>query len=585
MSNHWDVLKHGVEKIYQGILSEDEIVTLAKDLLSDMRLDIEQVEFASVDGLWDERDLILITYADTFLDSSRQRKPLQVLTYFLNHYCQGSVAGVHLLPFYPYSSDDGFAVIDYASVNESVGDWEDIAGIAQDYRVMGDLVINHASSRSIWFQNYLRSRSPGQGYFLAVDPNEDWRHVVRPRTSPLFREVNTPEGLKHVWCTFSHDQVDFDFRNPQVLKEFVRIIRLYLDQGVEIFRLDAVAFLWKEEGTGCINLEQTHAVVRLLRLLIEWADPRALVITETNIPSRENLSYFGNGNEAHCVYNFSLPPLLVNTLITGNSHYLTLWLMELPPLQPGTTYFNFIASHDGIGLRPAEGILSDDELDTLIDTMQAFGGRVSWRALGENEHGELEKKAYEINIALFDALQGTVSGIDEYGEARFLCAHAIMLGMEGIPGLYVHSLLGTRNDYHRMEHSGHNRAINRHQWDIEALDHVLASEESHHHRVYQGLTSLIRLRCQQPAFHPNASQLVLHLGDQLFGYVRYCQEASQYIYCVSNISDIQKTLCLSDLNAHQSSRGHELISGRDVHLEHDSLELSPYQTVWLEVKA
>jgi sucrose phosphorylase len=579
MSNHWELLLHSVEKIYQDILDVSEMECLANDLLQDMRLDIDQVDFAPVENLWDERDLILITYADTFLDPKRRRKPLQVLQGFLDTYCRDVVAGVHILPFYPYSSDDGFAVIDYASVNESVGDWDDVATIANDYRVMGDLVINHASSRSIWFQNFLRGRSPGAGYFLAVDTTQDWRHVVRPRTSPLFREVQTAEGERHVWCTFSHDQVDFDFRNPQVLREFVRIIRLYLDRGVEVFRLDAVAFLWKEAGTGCINLEQTHAVVRLLRLLTEWADPRSLIITETNIPSRENLSYFGNGNEAHCVYNFSLPPLLVNTLITGNSHYLTLWLMGLPPLQSGTTYFNFIASHDGIGLRPAEGILSDAELDTLIATMQQFGGTVSWRALGD---GREEKKAYEINIALFDALQGTTAGADHFTEQRFLCAHAVMLGLEGIPGLYVHSLLATRNDYHRMEHSGHNRAINRHQWDIEELDQLLESD-THHRRVYRAIAHLIRLRCEQAAFHPNASQLVLHLGDYLFGYVRQSQDLSQRIYCVSNICADDQSLCLSDLNSHEGSTAHELITGQEFDLEGESITLSPYQTVWLAV--
>src|SRR5690554_5235746 len=273
--------------------------------------------------------------------------------------------------------------MDYFEVNKAMGDWTDIEAIAADYRLMADLVINHASTSSEWFRNFIRGEGPGHDFFYTASPDASTTQVVRPRTSPLLRETETHDGVKHVWCTFSHTQVDFDFRNPAVLQTFVEIIRFYLDRGVRIFRLDAVAFLWKKPGTSCLNLPETHEVVRLLRTLIQHAQPDAILITETNIPNRENLSYFGNANEAHCIYNFSLPPLLLNTLVTGQCLYLKQWLMSMPPAQNGTTYFNFIASHDGIGLRPAEGLLSDAEIAALINTMQQFGGQISWRA-GDN---------------------------------------------------------------------------------------------------------------------------------------------------------------------------------------------------------
>ena len=337
-----------------------------------------------------------------------------------------------------------------------------------------------------------------------------------------------------------------------------------------------MAFLWKIPGTTCLNLEETHEVVRLLRTLVEHAREDALLITETNIPNRENLSYFGNANEAHCVYNFSLPPLLVNTLITGDCAYLKQWMMSMPPAQNGTAYFNFVASHDGIGLRPAEGLLSEEELDTLIATMQHFGGHVSYRALEDGQD-----KPYEINIALFDALQGTTRGPDSWGMERFICAHAIMLGLEGIPGIYIHSLLGTHNDYARVENTGHYRAINRHQWDYDELEGELSRQQSSHAVVFNRLKSLLALRRKQSAFHPNATQFTLHLGAALFGFWRQSMDRRQSIFCISNISCSPQSLDLSGVNLIDTEDWLELISGATIEGRDQVLELQPYQTVWI----
>jgi sucrose phosphorylase len=450
-------------------------------------------------------------------------------------------------------------------------------------------VINHCSSRSLWFQNFIKGKGPGHDYFYTESNDADLAQVVRPRTSPLLRETQTRRGLQYVWCTFSHDQVDLDFRNPEVVLQFAKIIRQYLDSGVRIFRLDAIAFLWKKVASPSINLEETHNVVRLLRLLIEHAQSDAVIITETNIPNRENLSYFGNANEAHCVYNFALPPLLVNTLLTGNSHHLKLWLMSMPPAQLGTTYFNFIASHDGMGLRPVEGILADDETQVLVDTLQGFGGRISWRAL-ENDEGDAIQKPYEVNISLFDALQGTLKGKDTLGIPRFVCAHALMLGLEGIPGIYVHSLLATRNDYQRMENTGHNRSINRHQWqydELEALllgadlDKELPEEKCHHKKVFVELKRLLSIRQQQKAFHPNAPQFTLHLGDSIFAYWRQSHDRQQSIFCISNISDSAQEFMLSDINLAITDDWHDLISGKEMTHQNMLVQLAPYQTLWI----
>ena len=571
-----DKVKHHLESIYADVTLDVSYETLATDLMNTIGLQ-QQTDIASPKShhnYWDEDDIIMITYGDSVIDEGES--PLVTLNKFLHRYCKNTVNNVHILPFFPYSSDDGFSVIDYSTVNESLGSWEDIEAIAADYGLMTDLVINHCSARSVWFDNFIKCEGPGSDFFFTAEPTDDLSMVTRPRVSPLLRETETADGTKHVWCTFSHDQVDFDFRNPKVLLAFIDIIKLYIDKGAKIFRLDAVAFLWKIVGTNCINLFQTHEVIRLIRTLIEHVDPSIIIITETNIPNRENLTYFGNANEAHAIYNFSLPPLLVNTLVTGDCSYLKSWMMSMPPAQNGTAYFNFIASHDGIGLRPAEGLLSDEEISDLVHAMQHFGGKVSWRA---SEHGQ--QKPYEINITLFDALQGTTKGPDKYQVDRFICAHAIMLGMEGIPGIYIHSLLGTSNDYEKVANTGQNRSINRKRWDFSELEAQLDSPFSQHHKVLTRISQLIRIRKAQPAFHPNATQFTLQLGNQLFGYWRQSLDRKQSIFCVSNISDEEQTILLSDINLIGTDNWIDLITRDEIQLSGGFLQMKPYQVLWI----
>ncbi len=484
---------------------------------------------------------------------------------------------LHLLPFFPYSSDDGFSVMDYLSVNPAFGDWEDISALGREFRLMADLVINHASARSRWFDNFRKDLDPGRDYFCTAEPDTDTSQVVRPRSTPLLNPVETAAGTRWVWCTFSPDQVDLDFRNPDVLAEFVNIIAHYLDWGVEIFRLDAVAFLWKEQDTSCVHRPQTHEIIKLLRLLIEHRNPRAVVITETNVPNAENLTYLGNANEAHVIYNFSLPPLLVNALVTGDCRHLKTWMMSMPPAQNGTAYLNFIASHDGIGLRPAEGLMDDREIRELIETMERFGGLVSFRKGAEGF-----EKPYEINISLYDAMKGTVqNGPDDWQFERFICAHAIMLAVEGIPALYIHSFLGTENDREKYLNTTHKRSINRHSWHEPALEAVLNDPDDHHGKVLEELRRLIAIRRRQPAFHPNVTQFTLHLGEGIFAFWRQSQRRDQSIFCINNITPRPQPLSLADINLISTDNWWDLISGEAVPDLKSTLTLEPYQCLWL----
>ncbi len=569
-----DKLTQQLISIYQDVQLEQSCEEIAQALLTIMGLSSKEITAKPFSNHWSEKDIVLITYGDSIIKDNEP--PLKTLKKFLERNIKNTMNSVHILPFFPYSSDDGFAVIDYSSVNESLGTWQDIEEISDSYHLMSDLVINHCSSRSAWFDNFIKGEGQGSDFFFTALPDDELSEVVRPRTSPLLKEVETGQGKKFVWCTFSHDQVDFDFRNPEVLKAFIVIIRQYLDAGVKIFRLDAIAFLWKIVGTKSINLPQTHEMVRLLRTLIESVDPSAIIITETNIPNTQNLTYFGNANEAHGIYNFSLPPLLLNTLLTGDCSYLKRWLMTMPPPQDGTMYFNFIASHDGIGLRPVEGILSEIEIENLIHSVENFGGKISWRT---SDTGE--QKAYEMNISLYDAMQGTVNGKDQWNFERFICAHAIMFALEGVPGVYIHSMLGTKNDYKKLANTHHNRSINRCRWHEDALDKALSDKKLHHGKVLSTLKFLLNIRILQSAFHPNATQFTLHLGLQLFGFWRQSKDRKQSIFCISNISDQSIFLPLIELNLIVTESWVDLISKKEITELTQEIELTPYQTMWI----
>lgn len=524
--------------------------------------------------LWDESDIAMITYGSTI--QSEGEHSLRTLHRFLKQHIGQTIGAVHILPFFPYSSDDGFAVIDYLQVDDALGDWSDIEAIAGDYRLMGDLVINHGSSKSKWFQQFLSDEAPGKDYYYTADPASDLGQVIRPRSHPLLTPFRTAAGDKHVWSTFSADQLDFDFTNPEVLLEFVGIIAAYIDHGVRIFRLDAVAFLWKKAGTSSINLDETHEIIRLLRTLMDHHAETLVIITETNIPNHENLTYFGNQNEAHVIYNFSLPPLLVHALLTGNALYLKRLTRGNPPAFTGCTYLNFTASHDGIGLRPTEGVLPQGEVDQMLAAIQGFGGRLSMR----RGPGGTEKP-YEINISYFEAMQGSLDGPDDFQIDRFMAAMAIMLALEGIPAIYIHSLLATPNGYEELNLTGHNRSINRRQLDYDEISGKLANPETVESQVYNRFLALIEVRKKQPAFHPNAVQFTLALPEGLFGIWRQSLNRKQSIFAVTNVTRDQKSLSLADINLIAGDTWWDLISQKSITDIEGDFALAPYQTVWI----
>lgn len=507
----------------------------------------------------DERDALVIVYGDHVL--ADDQPPLAALRAFVQEYLGELVSGIHILPFFPYTSDDGFSVVDYEAVNPSLGDWDMVRRLGSDFRLMFDLVLNHASVSSAWFQAFLRDEAPYRDYFVTASPDDDLSQVVRPRTHPLLTPFQTTAGTRYVWTTFSDDQADLNFANPALLLDMLRILLLYVRQGADFIRLDAVAYLWKEIGTPCIHLPQTHAVVQLMRDVLDAAAPWVVLITETNVPHAENLSYFGDGyNEAQMVYQFALPPLLLHTFYTGDARALSEWAASLQTPSDETTFFNFTASHDGIGLRPATGLIPDSAVQTLMDTVQQRGGRISYKTNSDNT-----QSAYEMNITYFDALavpgEPLARSVD-----RFMASQAIMLALAGMPGIYFSSLFGAANWQAGVEETGRARTINREKFNIEALKIALNDPQTRQGRVFRRYRDLLAARRSHSGFHPGSPQKVLNLHPAVFALER------GPLLALHNVSN---TMVQIDLAA-----GHwqDLITNVT---HRQQIALKPYQAAWL----
>ena len=518
---------------------------------------------------WSEKEIILITYGNSI--RSDGELPLQTLSGFLRERLKYTFSCVHILPFFPFTSDDGFAVSDFMKVDPALGNWEHIETLNKDFCLMADLVVNHVSSDHPWFKNFLTDQSPGRDYFIEAEEGADYSMTVRPRSTPLFTRFNTSRGEKYVWTTFSADQIDLNFANPEVLLEMIRVLIFYISRGVRFIRLDAIAYLWKRPATACLHLEETHEIVKLLREIVSFVRPGTVIITETNVPNKENWSYFGNGDEANMVYQFSLPPLLLHALFSENTEFLTSWANQIPQTPNDQTFLNYTASHDGIGVRPLEGLVPEREISRLIDGMNAFGGLVSMKT---NRNGT--SSPYEINITYYDAMKGTHRGVDRLNESRFICSQTIMMSLTGIPAFYIHSLLATHNDHKGVENTGRARSINRSVLDLKQLDTSL-SADTDRQRIYNELNRIISIRKQCTAFHPAGKQHIMLLGNTLFAFKRNNERTGETIYCISNVSGtpVQIPPVID-----KTKKGQDLLSG-----EHfapaDPVILKACQTRWI----
>jgi len=526
-----------------------------------------------------ENDAILITYPDQVTDDDHT--PLDCLSELAWEFLEGLVSGLHILPFYPSSSDDGFAVIDYRAVDPSFGDWADIRRLGNNFRLMFDAVVNHTSVGSSWFKGFLRDEGPYRRYFVCVEGDPDLSTVVRPRTLPLLTTFATSRGDRQVWTTFSADQVDLDYSSPDVLLEILDLLLFYVEHGASFIRLDAIAYIWKEIGTSCVHRPEVHAIVSLIRAMLDGLAPHVRLITETNVGHSENLKYLGDGtNEAHWAYNFALPPLVLHAFHSGQAITLSEWASSIALPSDGVAFFNVLATHDGIGLNGARGILSDDQIEQLIARIEPAGGQVSWKS---NSDGT--SSPYEINANYYDALAGSASSsVAELEGTRFLTAHAIMLAFRGVPGIYFHSMFGSRGWQEGVVRTGKARSINREKLNYTQMRAELATPTSLRSRTYVGMKRLLDARRLSSAFAPHAEQQVVRAGSGIFAFTRTHPESGERVLCIHNVTAQAQIFAGAhlELDGRTQTYARDLIGSRRIDLgSMGGLTLEPYQSMWL----
>lgn len=478
-------------------------------------------------------DVVLISYGDVTIS----KHPLKTLKNFLLEYAADIISTVHILPFFPYSSDYGFSVTDYRKVNPQLGNWKDIEAIGEDFYLAFDAVFNHISKESNWFKQFLKGEEKYADWFIETEEDFDSSQVVRPRALPLLHSYEDSEGKTHrIWTTFSEDQIDLNFKSPELLMELIDILLFYIEKGARIIRLDAIAFCWKESGTNCLHLPQAHLIVKLLRNIAEKVAPGTIILTETNVPHEENISYFGDQDEAHMVYQFPLPPLSAQAILRQDARALSTWAANLEEPPPECTFLNFLASHDGVGVRPLLGLVPDSELSFLADECLRKGGKVGYK---NNSDGS--QSPYELNINYYSLLREPNEDL-ELSVRKFILSQAIMLAMPGVPGIYFHSLFGSENWVEGIPENSERRTINREKLSAETLREELNTPGSRRQLIYQQYRKLLKIRKKHKAFHPKSGFKILELCPEIFAIIRGTKQ-TKTIMALFNVSS--KTINLS----------------------------------------
>ncbi len=578
LDSELDELRLSLREIYPDH-SEQEINSVWSQLLQILdpfrvKQDTDELE---IESIWDSSSVVLITYPDSIY--RKDESTLKTLTEFVKNRLSGLSSVIHVLPFLPSTSDGGFAVSNHEKIDDAFGNWNDLKDLSIKHKIMADLVLNHVSSSHPWVHQFIKSEDPGMSYIVAPSENHVWDKVIRPRSSSLFTNINTNQGIKNVWTTFGPDQIDVEWRNPQIFLEFLRLLVRYVKNGAEWIRLDAIAFIWKEPHTTCLHLGPVHLIVKLLNKCLKIIKPSAVLITETNVPEKENLSYLIEGNEANLAYNFTLPPLLLEAIYTGKTDLLNNWLSNWNELPKYTSLLNFTSSHDGIGLRALEGIMDEQRVHNLLVESEKRGGLVSHRRLSNGED-----QPYELNISWWSAMSHNGPDITFYQFERFLLSQVFTLSLKGVPAFYLPSILASPNDLDSFRKTGQRRDLNREKFEASSLLEVLKNFDSPASKNISYLTHIVKVRSRLQAFHPEARMKCISTNiDNCVIIQRGVGSESVYVFC--NLSNTYLNFSpLKELDLSDSCSNKLLLDNiTGAHFNTDKCRLNPYQVVWFSL--
>jgi len=526
---------------------------------------------------WDQSHSVLITYADSI--HKKGEPTLRTLHDLSIKYFSNLSSVLHILPFLKSTSDGGFAVSSYTHLDERFGNWNDLKNLSDNHILMADLVLNHVSSSHPWVQQFIKNQEPGLSNIYAPSKDLNWDNVVRPRNSSLFSQMKTIDGPKLVWTTFGPDQIDLNWENPNIIIEFLSLVISYVECGIKWLRLDAVGFIWKESGTTCLHLPKAHSIVKVLRILLTKLSFNSVLITETNVPQDENISYLTSNDEAHMAYNFPLPPLILEAVITSKADILNNWINDWPDLPESTTFFNFTASHDGVGLRALEGLMGEERIKQLLINCEKRGGLVSHRRLSNGED-----KPYELNISWWSAMEDSSRETSRFQYERFILSQLIVIALKGVPAFYLPAILASANDIKSFSKTGQRRDLNREKFEFEKLLLNLENEDSSAFKNIKFLSNAMKIRSNLKAFHPASTMLSVSKNRSDVVAIKR-GNGKDSIVAIHNLTDNKLNFSINESNFPVLFKKNSFLKDYLTGKKYNDLSfvLKPFQVIWLGI--
>ncbi len=423
--------------------------------------------------------VMLITYANSL------GRNISELEHILGRYFKDAVAGVHILPFYPSSSDRGFSPLRYDIVDPEYGDWNDIDRLSEKYFLMYDFMINHLSRQSLPFQDFIagKDKSPYAGMFIRY--NEFWPggeptaenigKIYRRKPRAPYIEVTFNDGTREkIWCTFGDDQMDLNIHNDVTWQYIKDNLQVLAGHGAALVRLDAFAYTPKKVGGTCF-FEEPEIWEMLNRVEKILSPYQVEILPEMHEHYTLQMKLAEKG---YWVYDFALPMLLLHALHTGEAASLVHWLRICPRKQ-----FTTLDTHDGIGVIDVRGLLTDEQIEMTKGLLFEKGANIK-RIYNTADYKNLD--IYQVNCTYYSALGNN--------DDAYTIARAVQMFAPGIPQVYYVGMLAGKNDIELVESTRNGRDINRHSYTAEEIAWEVERP------VVQKIIKLMRFRNEFPAF-------------------------------------------------------------------------------------